>query len=199
MKQWILGASLAAALLGGAMARAETAYVSDDLILGVYAEKNQQGARLTTLHSGAAVEIMAREADQTQIRLGNGTQGWVKGSFLTSHETAGVRVKALEEELARMKSTTPAMAEAAARSELEGLRQQLAARQGELDALKSKAPAAPASQPSQGNCGSRRLRSAAGSATGFGRATSTYATISANSHQNTLCMLICFSRAGYQK
>ncbi|MFO1465075.1 MAG: hypothetical protein U1F35_01295 [Steroidobacteraceae bacterium] len=148
-------------------AHAETAYVSDDLILGVYAEKNQQGARLTTLHSGAAVEIMAREADQTQIKLANGTQGWVKSSFLTSHETAGVRVKALEEELARMKSTTPAMAEAAARSELEGLRQQLAARQGELDALKSKAPAAPAAAGAQRGWGAVIVASLLCLAAGF--------------------------------
>ncbi len=149
MKQWILGASLAAALLGGAMARAETAYVSDDLILGVYAEKNQQGARLATLHSGAAVEVLARDGEYAQVRLANGNEGWVKASFLTTHETAGVRVKALEEELSRIKSTTPAMAEAAARAELSNLKQQLEGKQQELDALKAQGPApAPAAAKS---------------------------------------------------
>ena len=42
----------------------------------------------------------------------------------------------LEEELAKIKSTTPAMAEAAARSELATLKQQLDAKQKELDAAK---------------------------------------------------------------
>ncbi len=47
------------------------------------------------------------------------------------------RVKALEEELSRIKSTTPAMAEAAARAELSNLKQQLEGKQQELDALKA--------------------------------------------------------------
>ena len=125
-------------------ARAETAYVSDDLILGVYAEKGQQGARLTTLHSGANVEVMARVSDFAQIQLANGTLGWVKASFLTTHEPAAVRVKALEEELSRIKSTSPEMAEAAARSELATLKQQLDAKQKELDAAKGEEPPKPA-------------------------------------------------------
>ena len=32
--------------------------VSDELVLGVYAEQNQQGQRLTTLHSGTSVEAL---------------------------------------------------------------------------------------------------------------------------------------------
>ena len=123
---------------------AETAYVSDDLILGVYAEKGQQGAKLTTLHSGVIVEIMARDNEFAQIRLANGTLGWVKNSFLTTREPAVVRVKALEEELARIKSTTPEMAEAAARSELATLKRQLEAKQQELDAAKSEESGKPA-------------------------------------------------------
>jgi SH3-like domain-containing protein len=134
----------AAALLWGATlslafvaARAETAYVSDDLILGVYAEKAQGGARLTTLHSGVSVEIVARDGEFAEVRLPNGTLGWVKASFLTTHEPAAVRLKALEEELAKIKSTTPEMAEAAARSELATMKRQLDDRQKELDAAKA--------------------------------------------------------------
>lgn len=147
MKHWIAGLSIMTALLSGTSVRAETAYVSDDLILGVYADKNQQGARLATLHSGASVEVLAREGEYAQVRLPNGSEGWVKASFLTTHETAGIRVKALEEELSRIKSTTPAMAEAAARAELQGLKQQLDGKQQELDALKAQGPAPPASAP----------------------------------------------------
>ena len=129
-------------------ARAETAYVSDDLILGVYSEKNQQGTRLTTLHSGARVDVLAREGEFAQVSLGNDKVGWVKASFLTAHEPSAVRVKALEAELARIRSSTPAMAEAAARSELETLKQQLAARQKEVEALQSAAAAPTAAAPS---------------------------------------------------
>lgn len=129
-------AALALALLA-ANARAATAYVSDELVLGVYAEQNQQGQRLTTLHSGAAVDTLATSGEFTQVRLGDGTTGWVKSTYLTTREPAIVRVKQLQEELDRSRATTPALAEAAARSEEERLRRELAAKQSELDAARA--------------------------------------------------------------
>ena len=94
---------MAAASLVSAVSRvcAATAYVSDQLVLNVYAEQNQQGQRLATLHSGARVETLATSADFTQVQLPDGVTGWVKSSYLTTEEPAAVRVKQLEEELDR--------------------------------------------------------------------------------------------------
>ncbi len=88
---------------------AATAYVSDELVLGVYAEENNQGQRLATLHSGTSVETLAQNGDFTQVRLSDGTTGWVKSAFLTNNEPAVVRVKQLQEELDRSRATTPAL------------------------------------------------------------------------------------------
>ena len=123
---------------------AATAYVSDELVLGVYAEENSQGQRLATLHSGTQVETLAQNGEFTQVRLADGTTGWVKSSFLTPNEPAVVRVKRLEEELDRSRATTPALAEAAARSEVERLKQELAAKQAELEAARGPSAAAAA-------------------------------------------------------
>jgi hypothetical protein len=79
----------------------------------------------------------------TQVRLDDGTVGWVKSSYLTTHEPATVRVKQLEEELDRSRATTPELAEAAARSEVEQLKRELASKQAELDAAGMTASAAP--------------------------------------------------------
>lgn len=136
---------LAAALaltLAAASGHAAMAYVSDELVLGVYAEENSQGERLTTLHSGAAVETLSTSGEFTQVRLADGTMGWVKSTFLTTHEPATVRLKQLQEEIDRSRATTPALAEAAARSEVEHLQAELKAKQAELDALRA-APAPP--------------------------------------------------------
>jgi|GEM_PF-3602809 len=121
--------------------RAETAYVSDQLVLNVYTEQNQQGQRLATLHSGARVETLATSADFTEVRLPDGTTGWVKSSYLTTDEPAAARLKQLQEELDRSRATTPALAEAAAKSDLErrehalaDKQAQLADKQAELDA-----------------------------------------------------------------
>jgi uncharacterized protein YgiM (DUF1202 family) len=124
---------------------AATAYVSDELVLGVYAEENNQGQRLATLHSGTSVETLAQNGDFTQVRLIDGTTGWVKSAFLTAKEPAVVRVKQLEEELDQSRATTPALAEAAARSEVERLKLELAAKQSELDAARASGSAPVAS------------------------------------------------------
>jgi hypothetical protein len=135
---------LAAALLVSAVSRvcAETAYVSDQLVLNVYTEQNQQGQRLATLHSGARVETLATSADFTQVRLADGTTGWVKSSYLTTDEPAAVRVKQLQEELDRSRATTPALAEAAAKSELDRRERELADKQAQLSQKQAELDAA---------------------------------------------------------
>jgi uncharacterized protein YgiM (DUF1202 family) len=130
-------AALAVLGLIAASGWAATAYVSDELVLNVYSEQNQQGQRLATLHSGAAVETLATSGDFTQVRLSDGTTGWVKSAYLTTREPATVRVKQLQEELDRSRATTPALAEAAAKSEVERLRRELADKQSELDAARA--------------------------------------------------------------
>ena len=62
-----------AAMLPAPRRRQPTAYLSDELVLGVYAEQNSQGQRLATLHSGASVETLAVNGEFTQVRLSDGT------------------------------------------------------------------------------------------------------------------------------
>ena len=128
----------AALLLAPPAARAGTAYVSDELVLGVFAEQNGQGQRLATLHSGASVETLAVNGEFTQVRLSDGIAGWVKSAYLTTQEPATVRVKQLQEELDRSRATTPALAEAAARSELEQLKGELKDKQAELESHRAR-------------------------------------------------------------
>lgn len=97
-----------------ASAGAGTAYVSDELVLGVYAQPDGQGQRLATLHSGANLETLGVSGEYTQVRLSDGTNGWVKTSYLTTREPATARLKQLQDEMERSGATTPAPAEAAA-------------------------------------------------------------------------------------
>ena len=138
--------ALTAAAAWAANAAAATAYVSDELVLGVYAEQNGQGQRLATLHSGANVETLVVNGEFTQVRLSDGTTGWVKSSYLTTVEPATARLKQLQDELDRSRATTPALAEAAARSELEQLKRELKSVQSDLDAARALAGAVPGAQ-----------------------------------------------------
>lgn len=111
--------------------RAAPAYVTDDLVLGLYADQSTQGQRLATLHSGAMVETLAARGESTQVRLVDGMTGWVKTAYLTNSEPATVRVKELQSELDRSRATSPALAEAAARSEMQRLQHELSRIQAE--------------------------------------------------------------------
>jgi hypothetical protein len=127
-------------------AAAGPAYVSDELVLGVYAEQNNQGQRLATLHSGTSVESLGESGEFTQVRLSDGTTGWVKSAYLTTKVPAIVRVKQLEEELDRSRATTPALAEAAARKEVERLTRELGQARADLAAARD--TTSPAISPS---------------------------------------------------
>jgi SH3 domain protein len=136
-----------ALMIVSAAASAATAYVSDELVLNVYSEENNQGQRLATLHSGASVATLSVSGEFTQVRLADGTTGWVKSAFLTAKEPASFRVKQLEEELERTRATTPALAEAAARSQVDRLTRELALKQAQLDAAQPGAAQPGAAQP----------------------------------------------------
>ena len=47
--------------------------------------------RLATLHSGAAVDTLAIDGEVTHVRLADGTEGWVKSSYLVTAPPATVR------------------------------------------------------------------------------------------------------------
>ena len=133
-------------MLFAAHGMAATLYVSDELVLGVYAEQSQQATRLATLHSGASVETLESSGEFTKVSLSNGITGWVKTSYLTTRVPASMRVKELEDELARSRATTPALAEAAEHSEVLRLKRELAAKQSEMASTRE-AQARPTAMP----------------------------------------------------
>lgn len=150
-----IGAGL---LFMASLAVAEPAYVTDDLVLNVFADKGQQGAHVATLHSGIRVEVLQHEGQYTQVRLDNGSEGWVRSTFLTDREPAASKLKIMEQELARLKAagSKPAALKSgsappdpALHAEVDSLNRKLEVKQLELDALKA-APAAPATAPQRG-------------------------------------------------
>ena len=131
-------------------ASATSAYVTDELVLGVYATQDTQGQRLATLHSGAAVETLSTNGDSTEVRLADGATGWVKTAYLTNIEPATARIKQVQDELDRIRATTPALAEAAERSEVARLTRELAvAQQAAAAAVVQSAARRPATGPGE--------------------------------------------------
>ena len=85
---------------GAAPAQAETAYVTDRLLLGLYAEASSSSQQYRTLPSGTRLEILERQGLYARIVTEDGLEGWVKVNFLVSDPPAVVRIRSLEEQVA---------------------------------------------------------------------------------------------------
>jgi len=127
------------------MAAADTAYVTDNLRLGLHTAENTSDRPFRTLESGQPMEVLLRAGNYANVRLPDGTEGWVKTGYLVDEKPAKLIVAetmaerdALAEELAASKA---AFAEPAAtienlQVEATDLKSQLDSAQSQVTELK---------------------------------------------------------------
>jgi SH3 domain protein len=65
-----------------------TAYVTDNLRLGLYEAEDTSGRSTRMLDSGQAMEILSRDRNYANVRLPDGTEGWVKAAYLVDDKPA---------------------------------------------------------------------------------------------------------------
>ncbi len=126
------------------VAAAETAYVTDNLRLGLHAAEDTSDRAFRFLESGQAMEVLVRDRNYANVRLPDGTEGWVKAAYLVDEKPAKLIVAETVAERdalsAELESTKQAFAEpAAAIDRLEGevgeLRAQLDAARAQVTDL----------------------------------------------------------------
>ena len=140
MKSAFTFAALAGCLFLACTASAETLYVIDHITVPVYSQATLDGDRVAVIHTGDAVELLAREAEAAQVRLVDGAEGWINGALVGEEPPAAARVEALQAENERLR--------AAARSGSGGaseLKSALDQARAEVTRLRETARAAPAS------------------------------------------------------
>lgn len=70
------------------LAAAETAYVTDSLRLGLHAAEDTSDRAFRFLDSGQAMEVLSRDRNYANVRLPDGTEGWVKSAYLVNDKPA---------------------------------------------------------------------------------------------------------------
>lgn len=125
-------------------------FVSDKLVLNVYADPDQGSARVATIQTGDVVEELERSANLVRVRLEDGREGWVGASYLTTDEPAATRLRELERE---QKGATRG-ADKEYTDEIARLKKDNAALQAQVSQLQTRAkeavaPVAPAPQSEQ--------------------------------------------------
>ncbi len=117
-------------------AMADTAYVTDNLRLGLYESADTSGRPFRMLESGQAMEILTRDRNYANARMPDGDEGWVKSAYLVSEKPAKLIVAetiaerdALAAELEEMKLAfaTPAATIETLRNDAEDLATRLQA------------------------------------------------------------------------
>ena len=137
----IIGALLLVPLL----AVAETAYVTDNLRLGLHTAEDTSDRAFRFLESGQAMEVLSRDRLYANVRLPDGARGYVKAAYLVDDkpaklivaETAAERdALATELEEARAAFAEPAATIEQLRTESSGLAAQLETAQADIAALR---------------------------------------------------------------
>jgi hypothetical protein len=95
--------ALALAALAAATARAEPAYVVEQLVVNVNSAPDVSGERIATVKSGDRLEVLEHAGDQVHVRLASGKDGWIRASYLSKDEPLGSRLAEREAEVAQLK------------------------------------------------------------------------------------------------
>ena len=125
------------------LAAAETAYVTDNLRLGLHAAEDTSDRAFRYLESGQPMEILIRDRNYANVRLPDGTEGWVKAAYLVDEKPAKLIVaETLAERdrlAAELADAREAFAEPAA--VIDRLKSDAAGLQAELDEARSQVSA----------------------------------------------------------
>jgi SH3 domain protein len=109
-----------------AAAAAETAYVTDNLRLGLHQQADTSDRAFRTLESGQEIEVLDRNRNYAHVRLPDGAEGYLKAAYLVFVKPAKLivaetqaEVERLQTELAELKVAFAAPAAAISSLELE--------------------------------------------------------------------------------
>ena len=137
---------IATALAISPSAAADTAYVTDNLRLGLYEAEDTSGRPFRMLESGQAMEILTRDRNYANVRLPGpeAVEGWVKAAYLVEEKPAKLIVAetraerdAMATELAETKASfaAPAATIEALRGDLAQFDARLVAANGRIAEL----------------------------------------------------------------
>ena len=115
---------------------AQTAYVTDNLRLGLHTAEDTSDRAFRYLESGQAMEILSRDRNYANVRLPDGAEGWVKNAYLVEDKPAKLIVAETMAErdalAAELEEARAAFAEPAAT--IDGLRTETAALTAQVEA-----------------------------------------------------------------
>jgi Bacterial SH3 domain len=99
-KAWLYLLALAFAAPG---VRADPVYVIEQLVVSVGSAPDGESERIGQVKSGDKLELIERQGDEAHVRLSNGKDGWIKGSYLTTEPPVQARLTERTAEVEKLK------------------------------------------------------------------------------------------------
>ena len=123
------------ALLLPQVVLAETAYVTDNLRLGIHQAPDTSDRAFQTLDSGQQLEILSRDRNYAHVSLPDGTEGYVKAAYLVDEKPAKLIVAETQAEVERLQAELEQLRQqfAGPAATISGLEQELSTVQAQLD------------------------------------------------------------------
>ncbi len=82
---------------------AHAAHITDKLLAGLYPKPEASGKPLQLLVTGTPVEEIKQKGSFTEVRLSDGTRGWIQTEYLTEEKPASVKLLELQAETGEIK------------------------------------------------------------------------------------------------
>jgi SH3 domain protein len=120
MKRIFLIHALALTVLFTApFAWAETTFITDKIAVELFSSTFQRGVLVTTVNSGAIVEVLESDGDYAKVRTQDGQEGWLHNKYLSTEKPTQVsylqlmaKHQQLQEEVNKLRNQAPNSAEA---------------------------------------------------------------------------------------
>jgi len=103
--------ALAVLLVAAPAARAQEAWVKDEVTLNLRTGAGNQYRITGTLRTGDSVRVVTRGDGWTQVRMAGGDQGWIPAGFLMEEPPAAIRVTGMEHETRELRGTVESLRE----------------------------------------------------------------------------------------
>jgi uncharacterized protein YgiM (DUF1202 family) len=121
------------ALAAAPVVHAETLYVVEQLVVNVNSAPDASGERVATIKSGDAVEVLDKQGEQIHVHLANGTEGWVRKSYLSGEQPLRLKLNERTAEIDKLKQDVARLQDELASARGAGGRGKPAAQQANTD------------------------------------------------------------------
>ncbi len=88
-------------LLPASYSHADTAYITDSIVVNIYKDSELTGKPLEKLPSGALVDVLRSSAGVAEVKSGSGKTGWVRTTFLSSNLPKTIQLENAGHELSK--------------------------------------------------------------------------------------------------